>query len=269
MDAPPPFQLHRGSAPLLLSLPHDGTAIPAELAPRLRPEALRVPDTDWHVARLYAFARELGVSVLVPHWSRYVVDLNRAADGSALYPGRRETALVPLRSFADAPLYLDGAEPDTAELAARVQRYWQPYHDALAAELARLHERHGRVVLWDGHSIRSRVPMFFDGRLPDLNLGTAGGHSCTPALQQRLAAILAAQQRYSHVVNGRFQGGYITRRYADPARGIETVQLEIAQCAYMDEDSFAWDEALARPLQPLLRQLIEACIAGQPGRARG
>ena len=257
---PPVFQLHRGEAPLLLSLPHDGTAIPAGLARRMTPAALRVPDTDWHVARLYAFARELGVSVIVPHWSRYVVDLNRAADGAALYPGRRETGLVPLQSFADEPLYEPGRAPDAAEMAARVPRYWQPYHDALAGEIERLREAHGRVVLWDGHSIRSRVPMFFEGRLPDLNLGTAGGRSCTPELQARLAAVLAAQDRYSHVVNGRFQGGYITRHYADPARGIDAVQLEIAQCAYMDEETYAWDEARAASLQPLLRRMLATCI---------
>ena len=254
------YQLQRGSAALLLSLPHDGTAIPAELAQRMTPEALRVPDTDWHVARLYDFARELGASVIVPHWSRYVVDLNRAADGAALYPGRRETGLVPLQSFGDARLYEAGREPDAAELAARVSRYWRPYHEALASELARLREAHGRVVLWDGHSIRSRVPMFFDGQLPDLNLGTAGGRSCAPALQARLAAVLALQDRYTHVVNGRFQGGYITRHYADPVQGIDTVQLEIAQCAYMNEDSFAWDESLSAELQALLRQLLATCL---------
>lgn len=254
------FQLHRGNAPLLLSLPHDGTAIPAELAQRMTPEALRVPDTDWHVARLYGFARELGASVIVPHWSRYVVDLNRAGDGAALYPGRRETGLVPLQSFGDAALYQAGREPDAAEMAARVSRYWRPYHDALAGELERLRAVHGRVVLWDGHSIRSRVPMFFEGRLPDLNLGTAGGRSCSPALQARLASILASQDRYTHVVNGRFQGGYITRHYAAHAQGVEAVQLEIAQCAYMDEDTFAWNESLAQALQPLLHRLLSSCL---------
>ena len=167
MDA---FTLHRGSAPLLISLPHDGSALPDDIAARMTPAARRVPDTDWHVGRLYAFAEALGASILRPRWSRYVVDLNRPADGAALYPGRRETGLVPTITFAGEAIYRDGHEPDAAETAARVDTYWRPYHAALAGELARLRERHGRVVLWEGHSIRSVVPMFFDGRLPDLEL---------------------------------------------------------------------------------------------------
>ncbi|HJU25625.1 MAG TPA: N-formylglutamate amidohydrolase, partial [Rhodanobacteraceae bacterium] len=180
------FTLHRGTAPLLVSLPHDGTAIPDGIAERMTPEALRVPDTDWHVGRLYAFASEMGASVIVPRWSRYVVDLNRPPDGHALYPGRSETGLVPFDTFAGEPIYRPGAELGTGEVSARLATYWQPYHAALQEELQRLRSQYGRVVLWDGHSIRSRVPMFFDGQLPDFNLGTADGTSCSPALQERL-----------------------------------------------------------------------------------
>src|SRR5512139_560080 len=170
----PIVSLSRGTAPLLISLPHDGSAIPADIAARMTPAARRSLDTDWHVGQLYApLAGALDASVLRPSLSRYVVDLNRPADGHALYPGRRETGLVPTIGFDGAPLYRDGMEPDTDEVAHRVARYWQPYHDALAAELARLVREHGRVVLWEGHSIRSHVPMLFDGQLPDFNLGTA------------------------------------------------------------------------------------------------
>src|SRR5690348_10325400 len=184
------FTLHRGNAPLLVSLPHDGTQIPDEIAGRMTPGALRVPDTDWHVGLLYAFAKELGASTIAPRWSRYVVDLNRPPDGHALYPGRSETGLVPFNTFAGDPIYLPGAEPDADEIGARVETYWRPYHTALQQELRRLHEAHGHAVLWDGHSIRSRVPMFFDGQLPDFNLGTANGASCSAALQARLTRIL-------------------------------------------------------------------------------
>src|SRR5690349_21703676 len=159
------FQLHQGSAPLLISLPHNGTAIPDDIRARMTDAGRRVADTDWHVDRLYAFARELGASVIVPAHSRYVVDLNRPSDGKALYPGQRETGLVPTISFADEDLYLPGAAPDAAEIAQRTRTYWQPYHDALGNEIARLHALHGRVVVWEGHSILSHVPMLFDGRL--------------------------------------------------------------------------------------------------------
>jgi N-formylglutamate deformylase len=255
------FELHRGTAPLLLSLPHDGSDIPAALAARMTPEARRAPDTDWHVSRLHAFARDLGASVLVPRYSRYVVDLNRPQDDTSLYPGQNTTGLCPHLRFSGDPVYLDGSAPGAAEVAARVERYWRPYHDALAGELARLRAAHGRVLLWEGHSIRGEVPFLFEGRLPDLNLGTAGGTSCSPALQARLEAVLSAQSRYDWVANGRFKGGHITRHYGAPADGIDAVQLEISQRTYMDEESFAWDEALAPRLQSVLRMLLEAALA--------
>ncbi len=254
--------LHRGSAPLLLSLPHDGSAIPAALAERMTPEARRAPDTDWHVSRLYAFARELGASILVPKHSRYVIDLNRGEDDTSLYPGQNTTGLVPLVRFNGAPVYLPGQEPDAAEVAARIDIYWRPYHAALRDELERIRTQHGRVLLWEGHSIRgSGLPFLFEGRLPDLNLGTANGTSCSPALQARIEAELAAQTDYDWIANGRFKGGHITRHYGDPANGIDAVQLEISQRIYMDEDSFDYDAAKAARLQPLLRALLRACLA--------
>ena len=253
--------LARGTAPLLLSMPHDGTAIPAALASRMTDAARRTPDTDWHVARLYAFARGIGASTLVPACSRYVVDLNRPPDGAALYPGRHETGLCPLVTFAGEPVYLGGEAPDAAEISQRVEHWWRPYHDALRAELDRLVAEHGRAVLWEAHTIRGEVPLFFDGELPALNLGTAGGASCRPELQQRLESVLASQSEYTFVVNGRFKGGYITRQYADASRGIDTVQLELSQRTYMDEATFAYDDARAARVQPLLRRLIEAAIA--------
>ena len=256
------FTLHRGSAPLLVSLPHDGSAIPAGLAERMTPEARRAPDTDWHVSRLYAFARELGASMLVPHWSRYVIDLNRGEDDTSLYPGHNTTGLCPSVRFTGEPVYLPGQEPGADEVATRIERYWRPYHAALGGELQRLHVLQGHVVLWEGHSIRgSDLPFLFEGRLPDLNLGTAGGASCTPALQAQLEAVLSAQADFDFVANGRFKGGHITRHYADPVAGIDAVQLEISQRCYMDEESIEYDEAKATPLQAVLRQLLQATLA--------
>ncbi|WP_027080498.1 N-formylglutamate deformylase [Luteimonas mephitis] len=254
------FTLHQGTAPLLVSVPHDGTRLPADIAARLTGSARRVPDTDWHIARLYAFARDLGASMIVPLHSRYVVDLNRAEDDVSLYPGQNTTGLCPIVQFTGEPLYLEGGEPDEAEVRARVDRYWRPYHDALRDELARIRAMHGRAVLWEGHSIRGELPFLFDGRLPDLNLGTAGGTSCTPALQARLERVLASQGDYDFVANGRFKGGHITRHYGDPANGIDAVQLEISQRAYMDEDSYAYDEGKAARVQALVRRLLEAAV---------
>jgi N-formylglutamate deformylase len=256
------FTLHQGRAPLLISLPHDGSFIPADIAARMHPAARRSPDTDWHVARLYEpLAEALGASVLKPVASRYVVDLNRPADGHALYPGQRETGLVPLVGFDGEPLYREGEAPDAAEVQRRMNEYWQPYHDALAQEIARLQAEHGRVVLWEGHSIRGRVPMLFEGRLPDFNLGTADGASCGGALQARLVECLQAQSRYSIAVNGRFKGGYITRHYGRPDAGVQAVQLELVQLNYMDEASFAYEASKASQVQALIGRLLRACVA--------
>lgn len=259
------YTLDEGDAPLLVSLPHDGTGLPASVAARMTDAGRRVPDTDWHVGQLYAFARELGASVIVPRWSRYVADLNRDPAGHALYPGRAETALVPVTTFAGEAIYADGDQPGDKEIALRKAMYWQPYHEALAGELARMRQRHSRVVLWDGHSIKSRVPMFFDGQLPDFNLGTADGASCSAPLAENLAGVLrehagGGADRYSHVVNGRFKGGYITRHYGQPDTGIDAVQLELAQYTYMDEDSFEYQPARAAPVQEVIRALLQTCV---------
>jgi N-formylglutamate deformylase len=252
------FTLHRGTAPLLVSLPHDGRLIPPEMAERMTPAARLAPDTDWHVSRLYDFARELGASVLAARYSRYVVDLNRPPDDVSLYPGQNTTGLCPTTRFSGDAVYLPGQEPSPDEVDSRVDRYWRPYHRALQEELARLRAAHGRVLLWEGHSIRSAVPFLFDGWLPDLNVGTAAGASCAPGVQARLEAALAAQDDYTWVVNGRFKGGYITRQYGRPDAGIDAVQLELAQCNYMDEDSFGYDEERAPRLQETLRRLLQA-----------
>ena len=256
------FTLHRGTAPLLVSVPHDGSEIPPELAARMTPRARIAPDTDWHVARLYDVALALGASILRPRYSRYVVDLNRPPDDVSLYPGQNTTGLCPAVQFTGEPVYLEGQSPDEAEVAARVDTYWRPYHTALQEELQRIRNAHGRALLWEGHTIKgSDLAFLFEGRLPDLNLGTSGGASCSPALQHRLEAALAAQTDYDWVANGRFKGGYITRHYAAPGEGIDAVQLEMSQRTYMDEATFAWSDERAPRAQAMIRRLLEAALA--------
>ncbi|MDN4589550.1 N-formylglutamate deformylase [Xenophilus aerolatus] len=258
----PPFRFRAGTKPLLISMPHVGTHVPPALAARLTDEARQVPDTDWHLERLYDFADELGASVLVATHSRYVIDLNRPPDGASLYPGQSVTGLCPVDTFDDTPLYVEGDVPGEAEIAARREALWQPYHDQLAAELARLKAAHGVVALWDAHSIRSVLPRFFDGKLPDLNLGTADGASCDPALAAQLLDIAQSNPAYSGVLNGRFKGGHITRRYGDPSGGVHAVQLEMTQCSYMQEAlPFDYLPAVAAGVQPQVRRMLEAVLA--------
>jgi N-formylglutamate deformylase len=259
------FTLHRGRTPLLLSLPHVGTHLPDDVRAQLVDRAAHVEDTDWHLERLYDFAADLGASVLVPRHSRYVVDLNRPPENVPMYPGVNNTELCPTRFFTGEPLYREGRVPDEAEVARRVQTYWRPYHDALRAELDRLRAENGHAVLFDGHSIRSELPWLFEGRLWDLNMGTANGASCAPALREALSQVLAGQQRYTQIVDGRFKGGHITRYYGRPDQGIHAVQLEMCWSTYMLEDgSFAWSDERAEGVRPLLRQLMQAMLAFRP-----
>lgn len=254
------FALHRGTQPLLVSLPHDGAHIPDALAERMTAVARRAPDTDWFVSRLYDFVRALGASVLVPTHSRYVVDLNRPPDDVSLYPGQNTTGLCPSVRFSGDPVYLPGLAPDEAEVRERVERYWHPYHAALAAELDRLRAAHGRVLLWEGHSIRGQVPFLFEGRLPDINIGTAEGRSCRAIVQAAIEQRLAAQRDYSWVVNGRFKGGYITRHYGRPDAGVDAVQLELVQACYMDEDALTYDESRAARIQTVIADLLRSAM---------
>ncbi len=259
------FTLHQGSTPLLISMPHVGTRIPDELRERYLPRALAAEDTDWHLDRLYAFAQELGASLLIPHESRYLIDLNRPREDTPMYAGVNNTTLCPTRFFTGAPLYHPGREPDAAEVLRRVEQYWQPYHDALASELARLKAGHGHALLFDAHSIKSELPWLFDGTLPHLNLGTADGRSCAPSLRAALVDKLAHQSRFSHVTDGRFKGGHITRCYGRPDEGVHAVQLEMCWRAYMDEGPPpAWNEARAAEVTPLLRQLLRTMIDWRP-----
>ncbi len=262
MNDSPVFTLFPGNAPLLLSVPHAGTQLPADQLPRYHDRALQVEDTDWFLDRLYRFAHEeLGASLLLPHYSRYLVDLNRPSENTPMYSGQNNTELCPTRHFTGDPVYRQGQAPDSAEITRRVTRYWQPYHQALTNELQRLKAQHGRVVLFDAHSIKSELPWLFEGTLPQLNLGTVGGSSCAPQLQQRLAAVLGGQQTYSHVINGRFKGGHITRHYGQPNDTVvHAVQLEMCWRAYMDETPPRWNQTRAAQITPLLRQLLQAML---------
>ena len=261
----PIFALHRGNKPLLVSLPHVGTAIPDDQRPRYVERALAVEDTDWHLDPLYGFVRELGASLIVPRHSRYVIDLNRPPEDAPMYAGVNNTELCPTRFFTGDALYRDGLAPDAKEIQRRRDVYWHPYHDALKAELARLKAQHGHAVLFDGHSIKSELPWLFDGRLPDLNLGTASGASCALSLRAALVGVLETQTTFTQVVDGRFKGGYITRQHGRPRHGVHAVQLEMCWRCYMAEQPpFQVDTARAATLEPVLRALVQVMLDWTP-----
>ena len=265
----PWLTLQQGSAPLLLCMPHTGTTIPAEVESRLVSPWLARKDTDWWIERLYAFASNLGASVVRTTVSRTVIDCNRDPSGASLYPGQATTELCPTTTFDGELLYRTGAAPQAPEIAARRAEYFEPYHHAIASEIARLRALHPLIVLYDCHSIRSAVPRLFTGTLPHFNIGTFAGASCAPELTSRIER-LCDRAPFSRVTNGRFKGGYTTRHYGRPQQGVHAMQMELACRGYLREPQgevdvanwpCPWDEAVAAPLRAVLQQVLTACLA--------
>jgi N-formylglutamate deformylase len=255
------YTLKRGDAPLLISIPHMGTEIPESLRHLYTDAALPVADTDWHLDRLYDFAREeFGATILGGRLSRYVIDLNRPSNDESLYPGQTTTGLCPGETFRGEPLYHEGCAPDADEKARRVETYWRPYHEAIAAELARLRERHANVLLWEGHSIASVLPRLFEGKLPDLNIGTQDGRTAAPSALAA-ASDAAARSSYTWIANGRFKGGFITRHFGAPERGIHAIQLEMCQSTYMHETApFDYAPQAANAVQAVVREMVGGAL---------
>ena len=250
------YSFHTGSLPLLVSVPHDGRSVPGDIAAQMTEAGKSLPDTDWHVARLYEFAKQLGASMIVADYSRYVVDLNRPADDSAMYEGQLATGVCPTQTFAGQNIYAGNVVIDTDD---RIRRYWHPYHSKIGATLGEMRAAHGYALLWDAHSIASRVPSLFDGELPVLNIGTWDGRSCEKSIADAVVHA-AADSAYDAVLNARFKGGYITRRYGQPGDNVHALQLELAQRAYMDEATSRYDEARASQLRDTLAVLLETFI---------
>jgi len=259
----PVFTFKRGSTPLIVSIPHAGTLLPGSVNDRLTPRARRLPDTDWYVDQLFQWVVEKGGSLLIANYSRYVVDLNRPPDDAPLYAGAGST-LLPEQAFDGISLYKKGMQPDKDEKQERLQQFWKPYHEKLGAELTALKHRFGHAVVLDAHSILSRVPSLFDGRLPDLNLGSYRGASADPGLISASVAALKEATNFSVILDGRFQGGYITRNYGCPDSAIHALQLEMAQSTYMSEETPCFDSKRAAGLSKVLQNLVDTLIRWAP-----
>lgn len=255
-----PFHFTAGNSPLLISIPHAGTRLTPEVASGLSDDALPLSDTDWHIPELYDFARSLGANIVVGQYSRFVIDLNRPSDDQPLY-ATATTGLFPDTLFDGRPTFKPGHQPDSATRQQYLEQIWQPYHQKIASELARIKQKFGYALLFDAHSIASVIPRLFEGKLSDLNLGTNSGASCSLALTQSLEAICQQQTQFSHILNGRFKGGYITRAYGQPDNDQHAIQLELAQCNYMEEqEPFGYLEDKAAQLQKLLQPLLEGML---------
>ncbi|NVJ61213.1 MAG: N-formylglutamate deformylase [Gammaproteobacteria bacterium] len=251
---PEPYRLEKGSQPVLISMPHNGTLIPSAVLNTMTDAGKGVADTDWYLRILYDFMREEGCYFITPKYSRYVIDLNRPADGAVLYPGANNTELCPTSTFAFERIYQDSGSPTEESINSRIDAIWRPYHQAIAETLDEIKQIYGGAVLLEAHSIASQVPRFFDGTLPDFNFGTNEGKSCSNSLAKLIEEF--ETDGYSKVENGRFKGGYITRHYGRPDENISTVQLELSQRCYMDENSLSFNSEKANAVTPVLRNLI-------------
>lgn len=246
----------QGDGPVVLGLPHTGTEVPPDIRAQLNARGRELSDTDWHVERLYDGLLP-GVTTVRATVHRYVIDANRPPDGKSLYPGQATTGLVPETDFDGHPIWEE--VPDRGEIARRIPAFHAPYHAALRAELDRVKAAHGVALLWDAHSIRSRVARLFPGVLADLNLGTFDGRSCAPEVEQS-ALEFASSSPFPTVLNGRFKGGWTTRHYGQPGRGIHAIQMEIAQSAYLAVEAPPWtyDDRKAARLRRWLAEIMEA-----------
>ncbi|MEX0327427.1 MAG: N-formylglutamate deformylase [Ruegeria sp.] len=252
------FDVHRGDGPIVLGQPHGGTYVPEDIADRLNENGKRLADTDWHINRLYE-AIWPTATVVQSNVHRYVIDANRDPAGVSLYPGQNTTTLVPMTDFDGKSIWKDGKEPTGGDVEARRQAYYAPYHTALAAELDRVKAKHGIAVLFDCHSIRSRIPYLFQGTLPEMNIGTDGGATCAPTIEA-IAHEFSASSPYSTVLNGRFRGGWTTRHYGRPSEGMHAIQMELAQSAYLTAEAAPWayDEQKATRLRRWLHDILDA-----------
>ena len=263
------LQVREREAPLVVAFPHTGVDLPEDISDGLVSPWLARRDADWWVDLLYDFAAGVGATTVRTGISRTVIDVNRDPSGASLYPGQATTELCPTTTFDGEPLYRPGRAPDAAEIARRSAAYFAPYHQALTGQLARLRARHARVVLYDAHSIRSRIPRLFDGDLPQFNVGTNDGQSCDAALMDAVATICAASGR-SWVVDGRFKGGWTTRRYGAPDTGVHALQMELACRGYMTEPPgpptpdiwpTPYTAEVAGPLRLVLTDILDACLS--------
>ncbi len=252
------YTLSKGKIGVLISMPHNGQLIPSDIEKKMTDKARKIPDTDWYMDKLYNFAQELGIAVITPTYSRYVIDLNRDVNGVNLYPGANSTELCPTTAFDLSPLYLENKQPDEKEIERRIALYWKPYHQAIKDLLADMQQKFNRVVLLDAHSILSHVPRFFSGQLPDFNFGNADGRSCSSTLIDEIKSLDLSP--YTSIVNGRFKGGFITRSYGKPKENIHAIQLELSQHTYMNEPSNQYNIEKAEQVKGKLKSVV-CCLA--------
>lgn len=221
------FNLHipKGSTvPLVANLPHSGVFVPDDIAEQFTSEHLQaLPNSDWHLDRLYQSLPDLGITVIQATHSRYVVDLNRQAKEPIF--GNFWTSVIPETTAFGKPIYK--TQPSREHLEERIQKYYFPYHEKLRAILQDKVDEFGKVYLLDLHS-------FFGLITEDIDLGNAKGSSCSELLISSVEKSFLSKG-YNVVRNKQFTGGYITRHYSQMP-DVETLQIEVRYPIYLNEN---------------------------------
>jgi N-formylglutamate deformylase len=248
--------------PIIVSVPHCGTAFPEELKDDFRADLVSNPDdTDWFVHKLYDFAPDMGITLIHANVSRWIIDLNRDPESKPLYSdGRLITGLCPVTTFKGEHLYNDArpeVHPD--EVQRRLKDHFYPYHDRLSGLLEQKKEKFGKVLLWDCHSIRQEVHSIYPSKFPDLVLGDNDGFAAGAFLTEIVSKSLI-NGGYSFENNFLFKGGYITRHYGRPSLHQHALQLEMTKVNYMDDSELRYDEARASKIRDVLRRTFEKLI---------
>ena len=252
------FEVTEGNSPLILAMPHTGTYVPEGVLKHLNEAGRTLRDTDWHIEKLYQGLMP-DVTIVRALFHRYVIDANRAPTDESLYPGQNTTGLCPTTDFDGKPIYLDEQEPEPEEIESRRNEFHTPYHRAIAKEIERVHARHGLVILYDCHSIRSHIPFLFEGKLPDFNIGTNNGTTCAKSMEISTSDICSSAQGFSSILNGRFKGGWTTRNYGQPDNNIHAIQMELAQSTHLagEELPFDYSPQIAANIRPHLKNILE------------
>lgn len=248
--------------PLIISIPHCGTAFPPEIIDDYIPEQVEsVDDTDWFLQDLYDFAPAMGITVIQAKYNRWVIDLNRDPKSEPLYnDGRIITGLTTATDFLGNPIYKAGKEPDQAEVKRRLATYYWPYYNAITDLLNQRIKEFGNVILWDAHSIREHVPTIRTEKFPQMILGNADETSADKNVIS--IALEELQKDYQVNHNNPFKGGYITRYFGDPSKGIHALQLERNKNLYMNDAERLFDEERATVMRKTLKRTLTQLIEG-------
>lgn len=259
-------------SPVLVEIPHAGLELDAPTMNWLVAPARSIArDADLYVDELYTDAPRLGATVLRANVSRFAVDLNRASDdfdGQTVEGGStadRPRGVVWRLTSEGCPVQRE--RMPRVELERRLDRYWRPYHQALAALLERKRARFGHAVLLCAHSMPTPkvrgLRSLAQSAVADVVPGTRGRTSAAGRFIDKIDR-LARDHRFSVEHDFPYRGGFSTMHYGRPDLEVHAIQLELARRLYMDEDTLVLDPRGVARVRRFTTDLIERLVTSAP-----